>query len=237
VSPQPVRRDRYIQALSAADRSPEVLRATGVAVALAMTARSDGTRASLSGPQLAQLFAGGGTDTTVRRHLRALREAGWLVQTEQGGRRGNKVFASIYSLSQPSTQVDARDEVPNRPRATLQPSTQVDASSPQRGPRPHLGAGSLKGAPHPVRVPVLFEEAMNHMADEGHGVADVNTWLLSQRVDPSNVMKLVDAVPGLRQRLQDNGAKAAARAASLPIPPPGLFPTWPASASETEQAS
>jgi DNA-binding transcriptional ArsR family regulator len=236
VNPQPVRRDGFVHALIAADRSPEVLRATGVALALAATARTDGTRASLSGAQLAQLFAGGGTDTTVRRHLKVLREAGWIEQTEQGGRRGNKVYASIYSLSQPSTQVDARDEVPNRPRLTLQPSTQVDASSPQRGPRPHLGAGSLEVAPHPVRVPVAMGEVIERMANEGHSADSIRTWLVGvQGIDPSKVDAVIDSVPGLRHLLAAKAPKPTPAPNATPTPPPGLFPTWPA--SETEQAS
>lgn len=217
-SVRPVRKDAFLKALLAADRSPEVIRATGVAVALALTARSDGTRACLSGQQLAVLFAGGGADTTARRHLKVLRDAGWIVQTLQGGRRGNKVYASLYDLSQPSTQMDGWDTVPNRPRLTLQPSTQVDAPSPKRGPRPHLGVGSPEVAPHPARPDDAFLATEVHRLKTGEcgPITDSllerwRKWATDLGVEPDHVEELLaDVVVPARL-----------------TPPQGLFPDPP----------
>jgi DNA-binding transcriptional ArsR family regulator len=131
-----LRKDRYLLALvqAAPLMTPEVQRAVPVALALALSANSDGANGCLSGVQLARLLSYGVSDRTAGRHLRALREAGWLMQTERGGRRGNKAFASKYALSEPvpTGHLDGRLESgPNRPRLTLQPATQVAASSPR----------------------------------------------------------------------------------------------------------
>lgn len=211
-------------ALLAADRSPEVIRATPVFLALLATARADGTRACLSGPQLAQLLAGGGTDTTVRRHLKVLREAGWIVQTQQGRKHGNRGYASIYSLSQPSTQTDAWEGGPSRPRRTLQPSTQVDAScSSKEELRPHLGAPSLEVGRYPVRdADTAMAALVGNLLTGGHTRESAREFLLGNRYDAASVDAALARVDS-PETGADVVGKPCPPVAPL-TPPPGLFP-------------
>ncbi|MCU1624090.1 MAG: hypothetical protein JWL79_2935 [Frankiales bacterium] len=113
-----------------------------VACAMAATARADGSHACLSGAQLTRLFGWGHGDRTAARHLKALRDAGWLVQTERGGRRGKVVKASVYALAMPTRHLGGRlAGESNSPR----PWRVGDDSQPATGHAPtrHLGGGPL----------------------------------------------------------------------------------------------
>ena len=89
---------------------PEVLKdLLGVALLINTEARRDGTRAVMSHPQLAQYL--GISVSTAQRHIRRLRELGYLDLVERGHRRGDgTVTANVYRLTLRFT-ADAEAEV------------------------------------------------------------------------------------------------------------------------------
>jgi hypothetical protein len=82
------------------------------ALAIGSTATAAGTRAMMSARELARTM--GRSERSAVTYLSALRRLEWITQTEQGGRRGNKVTASIYDLTQPATQTACWEQAPTR---------------------------------------------------------------------------------------------------------------------------
>jgi Crp-like helix-turn-helix domain len=78
---------------------PEVIKdLLGAAFLINTEARRDGTRAVMSHPQLAEYL--GVSVSTAQRHIRRLRELGYLELVERGHRRGDgTVTANVYRLT------------------------------------------------------------------------------------------------------------------------------------------
>lgn len=201
----PLRRDQYLEALTAAaPLLPKAMqRAVPVALAIGWTANGSGENALRSASQVARVLSC--SEATVRRAIAALLASGWLTQVTQGGRRGNRVTASRYQLSQPVTLDDRLETTPNLSRLTLQPVTQVSASSlKRRGEEPPLGSASRE-------VPPDTEAAATEPTDalEVAGfwdlvtVDDVLSWLAEHEDVWRSVPRIDDEVVGL---LLANGA-------------------------------
>jgi DNA-binding transcriptional ArsR family regulator len=118
---------------------PEVLKdLLGAAFLINTEARRDGTRAVMSHPQLAEYL--GVSVSTAQRHIRRLRELGYLELVERGHRRGDgTVTANVYKLTLRFT-VDAPAEAEVDPWASpMDDSLQVT----QMTDRDPLSAGHL----------------------------------------------------------------------------------------------
>ena len=126
---------------------PEVIKdLLGAAFLINTEARRDGTRAVMSHPQLAEYL--GVSVSTAQRHIRRLRELGYLDLVERGHRRGDgTVTANVYKLTLRFT-VDAQAEAEVDPWASEGAALAVAAA----------------GAPHSQCVQHLPETATSLVA-------------------------------------------------------------------------
>lgn len=124
--------DRYREAVWRSDLSASLKLA-----ALAMCEFMDHTTLDDARPGTALIARRTGlSQSTVKRCLRSLVAAGWLIQTQRGGSAGGRKLASIYRGSIPKTGVTMNPvENENRGHSDTGPGT--EPGSPRHGNRGH----------------------------------------------------------------------------------------------------